>query len=216
MGGMFTQRNSWWDSTCTTCLAWSLTSRLLNSRIRQHYFKKEAFVFRDRLCKANARPFSPSLCKGNSKGPCQNRFKQHNHTGTISWKSLYFHASQGGEKGWQGRAVGCPLFAPFPSAHSLCPDIFILHNHLSPAKCCTLHKVNLGFIECAHHPLLLLRHEPWPPRSAPQQAVETRRDSCTTPHLGLFWSFPSSSPSQGCSASLWERDGGQGGHDLMF
>lgn len=50
MGGMFTQhfllqRKSWWDSTCITCPAWLLTSRLLNSRICQHYFKKEAFFF---------------------------------------------------------------------------------------------------------------------------------------------------------------------------
>lgn len=86
----------------------------------------------------------------------------------------------------KGGRLGAWLFAPFPSAHSVCPDVFVFYNDLSPAKHCTLQEVNLRFIEHVHH-LLLLQYEPGPPCSVPQQAMEARRDcSFDPPHLFVF------------------------------
>lgn len=78
--------------------------------------------------------------------------------------SGFFMPAQGGE-----RVFGCLMSmagCPFPSAHSLCPNAFILHHHLSPAKHCTLQEGNTWFIECVHH-LLLLQYELGPPLLVP-------------------------------------------------
>lgn len=147
------------------------THKALNITSKRKHF------FRDLLWKANARLLSLRLCKGNLPGPCQNSLKEHSGFGPMKHLPAVLPSCP---------LLGVPIWRQLHWYNVMVMMDF--HACLGQGEGPKRTKTKSWFIECVLH-LLLLRYEPGPPCSAPQQMVETWRHCSCDPLTFFLWSF---------------------------